>query len=49
MYLNEETGRFELQGITSWGFSCGDYYFPGVYARVMGKSKNKLTVGSIIL
>lgn len=27
-------GRYVVAGVTSWGISCGDYGYPGVYARV---------------
>ncbi|CAK8990807.1 Transmembrane protease serine 9 (Polyserase-I) (Polyserine protease 1) (Polyserase-1) [Cleaved into: Serase-1 [Durusdinium trenchii] len=30
----EESGRFVLRGVTSWGDGCGLAHFPGVYARV---------------
>ncbi len=30
----EKRGRYVLAGVTSWGFDCGAYGYPGVYARV---------------
>ena len=32
--LIEQDGRYVVAGVTSWGYGCGDYGYPGVYARV---------------
>ncbi len=32
-------GNFELSGVTSWGFGCGDVGSPGVYADVYSEEK----------
>jgi hypothetical protein len=30
----DNNGTWEMVGVTSWGYACGDYYLPTVYARV---------------
>ena len=32
--LVEENGRYVVAGVVSWGYDCGSYGYPGVYARV---------------
>ena len=32
--LIEQDGRYVIAGVTSWGYGCGEYGYPGVYARV---------------
>ena len=32
--LVEKDGRYVVAGVTSWGYDCGAYGYPGVYARV---------------
>ncbi len=40
MRKDEETGRFEIEGVISWGIKCAEANMPGVFADVMGNLRN---------
>merc|ERR1719162_1141128 len=32
--LNKVSGRWYLQGLTSWGKGCGSMWYPGIYSKI---------------